>query len=337
MVFNSSRSSIANVYLGEYDIQSSSTEEIAVRREGEIVSTEGASTGTPAPADQWTVRRVLEWTTQHLKSHGSDTPRLDAEILLAHARNCPRIALYTQFDEPLSDPVRARMRELVQRRAKFEPVAYLVGHREFFSLDFVVTSDVLIPRPDTETLVMSALDAAKPFVQPKILDLCTGSGCVAISIAKNCPSASVTATDLSEPALNVARQNAEKHQVESRMEFHQGDLFAALPPEARFEVIVSNPPYVRTDELADLSTNTLKYEPRGALDGGPDGLDLVRRIVAAAASWLEPGGSLFFEISPEQGSEVVRLLEQQRQFTEIRLIKDLAGRPRVGAAKSLPT
>lgn len=297
------------------------------------MSTEGASSNTPAPADQWTVRRVLEWTTQHLKTHGSDTPRLDAEILLAHARNCPRIALYTQFDEPLSEPVRARMRELVQRRAKFEPVAYLVGHREFFSLDFLVTPDVLIPRPDTETLVMAALDAAKPFTEPRVLDLCTGSGCVAIAIAKNCPAAVITVTDISEAALHVARQNAEKHQVESRIQFLHGDLFMPLPSEARFDVIVSNPPYVKTTELEALAVNTLKYEPRGAFDGGPDGLRIVRRIVEAAGNFLEAQGSLLIEISPEQGGEVVKDMEQHQQFTDMRLIKDLTGRARVAAAK----
>jgi release factor glutamine methyltransferase len=208
------------------------------------------------------------------------------------------------------------MRELVQRRAKFEPVAYLVGHREFFSLDFLVTPDVLIPRPDTETLVMSALDAAKPFAQPKILELCTGSGCVAIAIAKNCPTAMLTATDVSEAALAVAKQNAAKHQMDSRIQFRLGDLFSALAPDARFEVIAANPPYVKTAELEDLSVNTLKYEPRGALDGGPDGLRLIRRIIEEAANFLEPHGSVLMEISPEQGGEVVHSLEQQQDGGE---------------------
>jgi release factor glutamine methyltransferase len=283
----------------------------------------------PAAADVWTVRRVLEWTTQHLKKHGSETPRLDAEILLAHARNCPRIALYTQFDEPLSDAVRAKMRELVQRRAQSEPVAYLVGHREFFSLDFDVTRDVLIPRPDTETLVMAVLDAAKPLAEPKILDLCTGSGCVAIAVAKNCPAAVMTATDLSPAALTVAKKNAEKHEVDQRVTFSQGDLFAAVGPEVRFDIIAGNPPYVTTAELDTLATDIRKYEPRQALDGGPDGLDVVRRIVRDAAAHLQPGGSIFLEISPEQGDAVQRLCSEAGPFTEIRAMKDLSGRTRV--------
>lgn len=283
----------------------------------------------PAAADVWTVRRVLEWTTQHLKKHGSETPRLDAEILLAHARNCPRIALYTQFDEPLSDPVRAKMRELVQRRAQSEPVAYLVGHREFFSLDFDVTRDVLIPRPDTETLVMAVLDAAKPLVEPKILDLCTGSGCVAIAIAKNCPAAIVTATDLSPTALTVAQENAAKHKVDQRITFQNGDLFAAVGSEERFDIIATNPPYVTTAELETLAMDIRKYEPRQALDGGPDGLNVVRGIVRDAAAHLQPGGSVFVEISPEQGDAVQRLFSEAGPLTEIRAIKDLSGRTRV--------
>ena len=172
----------------------------------------------PAADDPWTVRRVLEWTTSHLKKHGSDTPRLDAEILLAFARGCQRIQLYTQFDEPLSDAVRAQMRELVQRRSKAEPVAYLVGQREFFSLGFRVTRDVLIPRPDTETLVMEVLDGTKGLESPTILDLCTGSGCVAISVAKNCKTAHVTAIDISPLAIAIARENADRHQVADRVE-----------------------------------------------------------------------------------------------------------------------
>lgn len=292
-----------------------------------------SETSPAASAETWTVRRVLEWTTQHLKKHGSETPRLDAEILLAHSRGCPRIALYTQFDDVLSDAVRARMRELVQRRAQSEPVAYLVGHREFFSLDFVVTRDVLIPRPDTETLVMTALDAAKPIAEPKLLDLCTGSGCVAISFAKNCPKAHVTATDLSPAALAVATENASKHKVSDRVEFFEGDLFAAVPPDARFPLIVANPPYISTHELETLAQDIRKYEPRSALDGGPDGLDIVRKIVREAPDYLVRGGSLFLEISPEQADTVQAELRATGRYTETGLVKDLAGRGRVVTAK----
>ena len=292
-----------------------------------------SDTPQPAAAEAWTVRRVLEWTTQHLKKQGSETPRLDGEILLAHARNCPRIALYTQFDAELSEAVRTRMRELVQRRAQSEPVAYLVGHREFFSLDFAVTRDVLIPRPDTETLVIAALDAAKPLTEPRLLDLCTGSGCVAIAFAKNCPAAKITATDISSAAIAVATENATKHAVQDRVQFAAGDLFAAIPAESRFDVITANPPYIATAELQTLAQDIQKYEPVGALDGGPDGLEFLRRIVTDAAGFLAPGGSLLMEISSEQGPAVLDLIRRDGRYTGENLLKDLAGKARVVTAK----
>ena len=199
----------------------------------------------PIPAgDVWTVRRILEWTIPHLKSHGSESPRLDAEILLAHARGCPRIQLYTNYDEPLTDTQRSTMRDLVKRRAAAEPVAYLVGHREFFSLDFQVTKDVLIPRPDTETLVVDAIEALKQQPAPRVLDIGTGSGCIAISLAVNCPNATVTAIDLSPAALDIARANADKHKIGDRIRWLCGDLFAPLVADEQFDLVVSNPPYI---------------------------------------------------------------------------------------------
>ena len=181
-------------------------------------------------SDEWTVRRIIDWTTAHLKKHGSDTPRLETEILLAHARGCRRIELYTRFDEVLSEKERATMRDLVRRRAQSEPVAYLVGHREFFGLDFRVTPAVLIPRPDTETLVVELVDVAKPLAAPRILDIGTGSGCIAIAAAVNLPNAQITATDASEAALAVARENAANHKVVERIQFLSGDLFGPLDP-----------------------------------------------------------------------------------------------------------
>lgn len=289
----------------------------------------------PAPtAEQpWTVRRVLEWTTGHLKKCGSETPRLDTEILLAHARGCRRIQLYTDFDEVLSDDVRARMRDLVQRRAKAEPVAYLVGHREFYSLDFLVTPDVLIPRPDTETLVLAALEVAKPLESPRILDLGTGSGCVAIAIAVNHKTANVIAVDLSEAALEVARGNAERRQVADRVRFLHGDLFAPLEADEQFNLIVSNPPYVPTAEIERLQDDVRLHEPHSALDGGPNGLAVIERIIAKAADHLREGGSLLLEMSPEQAEPITRLLESTGRFTDIATRKDMAGKQRVIRAR----
>jgi len=302
----------------------------------------------PAPANEWTVRKVLEWTTGHLKKHGSDTPRLDAEILLAKARGCQRIQLYTAYDEPLTDAVRATMRDLVQRRAQAEPVAYLVGHREFFSLDFRVTADVLIPRPDTETLVMEITDVIKqmaaalpesdsPAPPVRVLDLCTGSGCVAISVAKHCQTAKlnvqVVATDISPAALAIARENATRHGVEGLVEFHEGDLFAALPADARFEIIASNPPYIPSAEIETLDPEVAKHEPRLALDGGPSGFDVIDRLTAAAPAHAAEGAVFLMELSPEQAETASQRLAALGKYTDISVRKDLANRPRVLRAR----
>lgn len=292
---------------------------------------------SPPVADRsqepWTIRRVLEWTAQHLQKHGSGTPRLDAEILLAHARRCRRIELYAAYDDVLSDEVRKVMRELVQRRAQAEPVAYLVGHREFFSLDFVVNKSVLIPRPDTETLVMEALGRLKGLTNPRVLDLCTGSGCVAISIAKNCPAARVTATDISPEALAVATENATRLGVSDRVEFYRGDLFDALPGESRFDVIVSNPPYITTADMGELQTDVRLHEPPLALDGGPDGLGPLRRIVSVAADWLVPGGWLLLEMDPSQAEPMLAAVGAEAGFESAQMIKDLRQTPRVLVAR----
>lgn len=292
----------------------------------------------PSPAastgeQPWTVRRILEWTTAHLKKHGSDTPRLDAEILLAHARGCQRIQLYTQFDDPLGDAQRTQMRELVQRRAKAEPVAYLVGMREFFSLSFKVTSDVLIPRPDTETLVMEVLDGIKGQASPKVLDLCTGSGCVAIAVAKNAKSAHVTATDISTAALEIARENATRHAVTDRVEFIQSDLFAAISPTARFDVIASNPPYIPSAEIDQLDAEVSHHEPRLALDGGPDGLDILRRIIDAAPSFANQNALLLLEFTPEQADALKTIVTAHAAYQDVSIQKDLGHRPRVLKAR----
>jgi release factor glutamine methyltransferase len=291
------------------------------------------ASSTPPAADAWTVKRVLEWTTQHLARHGSESARLEAEILLAHARQCRRIQLYTQYDEVLTDAVRGHMRDLVQRRAKREPVAYLVGYREFFSLEFKVTPDVLIPRPDTETLVMEAIAVAKPMATPTILDLCTGSGCIAVALAKQLPKARLTAVDLSPSALTIAQENAVKHAVADRLECLTGDLFATLPAGKTFDVIATNPPYVTTLELKTLDEDVRKYEPRLALDGGPDGLDIIRKIVATAPDYLAHPGWLFIELAPEQAIPVQQLAESTGHYEAVSVIKDLSGTPRVVKAR----
>ena len=282
---------------------------------------------------EWTVRRVIEWTTGHLARHGSDTPRLDAEILLAHARGCQRIDLYTRFDDALSNTEREVMRGLVRRRAEAEPVAYLVGHREFYAIDFRVTRDVLIPRPETETLVMELLELAKGDTGPRILDVGTGSGCIAVAAAVNAPMARITATDVSRPALDVARENAAAHDVADRIEFRQGDLFEPIGPDEQFDFIVSNPPYVAEAEMETLQADVRLHEPRSALVAGPDGLDVMRRLIAAAPNHLAARGHLLVEIAPEQAAAVCELLASQGEFTESDVIKDLADGKRVVRAR----
>jgi release factor glutamine methyltransferase len=286
-------------------------------------------TSTDGP---WTTRRILEWTVKYLKEHGSSSPRLDAEVLLAHARGCPRIQLYTSYDDPLSDQVRARMRELVQRRAASEPVAYLVGHREFFSLEFEVTPDVLIPRPDTETLVLESLELLKSQGQPRVLDIGIGSGCIAVAIAVNCPAARVTAVDLTPAAVELARRNAQRHGVAERVQVLESDLFGSLPDGSQFDLIVSNPPYVREDELDELETDIRLHEPHSALLAGPDGLDVIRRIVNDAGRFLAEGGNLLLECSPEQ-AEAIRGLMEAGGFRSTTIHTDLSGQPRVVAAQ----
>lgn len=281
-----------------------------------------------ASTEVWTVRRVLEWTIEHLKKHGSDTPRLDAEILLAHSRGCPRIQLYVQYDQELEDEQRLTMRELVKRRAAHEPVAYLVGHREFFGIDFEVAKGVLIPRPDTETLVVQALEIAKPLATGRVLELCTGSACIAVAIAKNCPQVTVTTVEIDALAAEIARRNIAKHTLSERVELLSGDLFAPVAGR-EFDLLVSNPPYVPDGEIATLDPDVRLHEPELALRGGADGLDIVRRIVTEASRFVVPGGAVMLEISPEQADAVVALFAAHGSYEPARIKKDLAGKARV--------
>ena len=221
------------------------------------------------------------------------------------------------------------MRDLVRRRAQSEPVAYLVGHREFFGLDFRVTPAVLIPRPDTETLVVELLDVAKSLPSPRILDVGTGSGCIAIAAAVNNTAAQVTATDSSEAALSIARENAESHHVLDRVRFLSGDLFGPVGSD-RFDIVASNPPYIADHEKETLQNDVRKYEPHSALFAGPTGLEiLVSADRARRPSHLVPGGTLMVEISPEQASAVVERMESTGGYSGIRVIKDLPGQARV--------
>lgn len=285
----------------------------------------------------WTVGRLLTWTTDYLKKHASESPRLDAEVLLAESRGCQRIELYTAFDEVVDDDARAKFRELVKRRAEGTPVAYLVGRKEFYSLSFKVTPDVLIPRPETEHAVIAVLDLLKtmpPHETPlQVVDVGTGSGCIAVSIARHAPQVEVTAVDLSPAALAVARENAEAHDVADRVRFVESDLLAALPDEPSLDVVVSNPPYILESEWETLAAPVRDFEPKLALVGGPTGMEVTERLVAQAAERLRPGGWLVLEIHSGLESQVHALLERTGNFEQLVTIKDLAQLPRVVQAK----
>ena len=283
----------------------------------------------------WTVGRLLTWTADYLKKHQSESPRLDAEVLLAEARGCQRIQLYTAFEEVVDDATRTRFREFVKRRAEGMPVAYIVGRKEFYSLNFRVTPDVLIPRPETEHAVIAVLDLLKSsgLAAPQIVDVGTGSGCIAITIAKHAPQARVTAIDQSPAALAIAAENAATHQVTDRVAFVESDLLTALPGDQRFDIIVSNPPYVTEAEWAELSPGVRDFEPRMALVGGTTGLEITTRLVAQAVERLTPGGWLVLEIHDGLEAQTHALLTATGRFEKLSTIKDLAQLPRVVQAQ----
>jgi len=292
--------------------------------------------------ETWTVLKIIQWTTEYLKGKGIDNPRLDSEVLLAHLLRLDRVGLYLNFDRPLSRDELSSFREIVKRRGSREPLQYITGHQEFWSLDFKVTPDVLIPRPDTEILVEEALKAVRretldvrrqnqlPFT---ILDLCTGSGCIAISLAHELKDAVVHAIDASEAALSIARENAEKNGVRDRVIFLQGDLYEALTSHVSrltsYDLIVSNPPYIKNIDIPNIQPEVRDYEPRMAVDGGTEGLGFYKRIVADAPNHLSPHGWLMVEVGEGQADAVSKMMADTGAFESISTVKDLAGIERV--------
>lgn len=286
------------------------------------------------PTEAWTTGRLLQWTTDYLKQRGGDTPRLDAEVLLAHVLGCQRIQLYTAFDALPDDAARAAFRELVRRRAEGVPVAYLVGRREFYSLSFRVTPDVLVPRPETEFLVIRLLDLAVPADRAwTIADVGTGSGIIAICAAKKLANSRVLAIEISERALAVADANVAEHGVAERIEFITGDLLANVPVDAALDFVVANLPYVSEAEFAELPRDVRDNEPAGALVAGLRGTEVIERLAPQAAERLSPGGWLLLEISPQLEAAVRDLLAAAGCWQVAPTIKDLAGLARVVAAQ----
>ena len=287
----------------------------------------------------WTVRRLLEWTTPFFTRKQVDSPRLSAELLLAHVLDVPRIKLYTDYERVLPDKQLTAFRSLVQRASEHEPIAYLTGRAHFFNLEFEVNRDVLIPRTDTETLVENVLQLARNqagFEAPRVLDLCTGSGCVAAAIAHHLKAATVLATDISAAAVALARKNVERLELSGRVTIEQGDLFEPLTrivDVSPFHLIVANPPYIPTAQIETLDRSVRDYEPIAALDGGLDGLVLHRRILAEAPHRLVPGGHVFLEIAFDQGELAAQVAAEFPQLERVRVLKDYAGHDRVLAAQ----
>ena len=275
----------------------------------------------------WTTLAVLDWTTKRFTDAGIASARLEAQLLLAHVLKCTRTQLYTGFDKPLAEPELATYRELIRRRLAGEPVAYLLGEAELWGLPFYVDANVLVPRPDTETVIEVARSLRPDRAAPcRVLDLCTGSGVIAISLAKELPAARVIATEISEPAAALARKNAERNAVADRVEVRVGDLWEPVAGE-RFDLIAANPPYIATAVIETLSAE-VKREPRVALDGGRDGMAFYDRICAAARMHLEPGGALVVEHGFDQ-ADAVRERFEAAGFAKITLVRDLGKNPRV--------
>jgi len=251
------------------------------------------------PAAEWTIRALMEWTEKHFLQRGIESPRLEAQLLLAHALGCKKTELYTRWNEPIIEEKRTRFRELIKRRLDGCPVQYLLGEREFFLLMLDVTPAVLIPRPETEVLVTEALALLKALPTARVLDIGTGSGAIALALAHRAKAALVTAIDISADALEVAKRNAVKHGLAERVRFLQGDLLAPVAGES-FEIIVSNPPYVTSAEFAALPPHVRDFEPRLALEAGPDGFAIYDRLIPSAALQLVPGGTLLLEIGSTQ-------------------------------------
>lgn len=307
-----------------------------MKREGGPSTADGRNDGSV-----WTVLEVLRWTTGHFERAGLPTARLDAEVLLAHALGCDRVRLYMDYERPLNPDERAAYRQLVKRRASGEPAAYLLGEKEFYGRPFKADRRVLVPRPETEHVVDAAIEALRSGdlpegeAPPLLLDLCTGSGCIAATLAAEIADAIVVAVDLDEEACDVARENAQALGVEDRVMVLEGDLFepvveADLGP---FSLIVSNPPYISTSEMDDLMRDVREHEPRAALESGPTGLEILERIIEEAPLYASPGAHLILEHAENQGEHLLDILRSDQRYVDARDVRDHAGLDRVVLAR----
>jgi release factor glutamine methyltransferase len=279
--------------------------------------------------DRWTVLRLLTWTTDYLKQRGAESPRLDAEVLLAKVLGWERVKLYTHFEEEVGEQPRGAFRALIRRRAEGMPVAYLVGRKEFYSLPLAVSPAVLIPRPDSEFVVVEFLALTKALEAPRAVDVGTGSGCLALACAQHHKTARFVAVDNSAEALAVAESNARTHGLSDRVEFRLGDRLAPVADSGPFDVILANPPYIPTAVIATLEPGVRDYEPHGALDGGVDGLRMVAPLIAESVPLLKAGGHLILEIGSDQEGPVRELVAAQPLLKLAPTIRDHANHPRV--------
>jgi release factor glutamine methyltransferase len=287
-----------------------------------------------APTTQrWTVLSLVEWSTHHLVVHGFDEARLHVELLLSHVLGLSRLQLYTNFDRPLSPQELTSFRDLFKRRLTHEPLQYIIGETEFMGLPFFVDKRVLIPRPETELLVQKAIDAMRSIDKEEIevLDIGTGSGNIPVAIAKFVNNCNITSLDVSKDAIDVARVNAERNNV-PRVTFLNTDIFSDDLPPQRFDVIISNPPYIAINEMDALQPEVRDYEPRIATTDLADGYRFIRRIAAVAQQKLEENGYFFMEIAYNQ-SELTKKILEQGGLREVIVHADYAGHPRIATAR----
>jgi len=277
-----------------------------------------------------TVLDVIQRSAEFLGRKGVDSPRLQTELLLAHVLREPRLKLYLNFGRQLSQPDLEAVRELVRRRANHEPLQHILGAASFCGLEIQVNRHVLVPRPETELLAQRAWEYLRglELPHPTVLDFGTGSGCIAIGLAIHCPLAQVQALDISPRALDAARDNAARNGVAGRIQFQVSDGFAALPPGSAFDLIVANPPYIPSAEIAALAPEVRDYDPPTALDGGADGLDFFRRLAAEAARHLGAGGRLMVEFGDGQAGRIGEIFVQHKWIVE-NVEADYSGRPRI--------
>jgi len=286
--------------------------------------------------DDWTVFKILSWTESYFKTHAIDSPRLTAEMLLSHCLGIERLDLYLQHDRPLQKNELSDFKTLIKRRVRSEPVAYITGEKGFYDSDFRVVPGVLIPRPDTETIVDNALkilDSTKDADAPlSILELGTGSGAIIVSLAKARPDHYYFASDVSLTALATAKKNAQKI-INDQIIFFYSAWFASLKKIPRFDLIVSNPPYIPTGDIQGLQPEIREFEPMLALDGGSDGLDCFKLILKSAHEYLVPGGSILLEMGCDQKEGLECVFSRYREYVSIEFIKDLSGHNRVALIK----